>query len=90
MSQKTDLDASEREKVEQFEKVPTSVIFEAIRREGEHELSRSTSALWWSGVVAGLAISTSVLCKGFLVSALPDAAWAAVVSNFGYTNIETL
>ncbi|MDP3959828.1 MAG: formate/nitrite transporter family protein [Pseudorhodobacter sp.] len=46
---------------------------------------RPFSALWWSGVAAGLAISTSVLCKGFLASILPDADWAAGVSNLGYT-----
>ncbi|MGG7646121.1 formate/nitrite transporter family protein [Rhodovulum sp. YNF3179] len=68
-----------------YEKVPSAVIFEAIRREGEHELSRPFSALWWSGVAAGLAISTSVLCKGFLESILPHADWAAGVSNLGYT-----
>jgi formate/nitrite transporter FocA (FNT family) len=52
--------------VEEYENVPSSVIFEAIRREGEHELSQPFSAFWWSGVAAGLAISRSMLCKGFL------------------------
>lgn len=70
---------------QEYAKVPSSVIFEAIRREGEHELSRPLSALWWSGVAAGLAISTSVLCKGFLESVLPHEPWAAAVSNLGYT-----
>ncbi len=74
-----------KEDADEFKKVHSSVIYEAIRREGEHELSRPVSALWWSGVAAGLAISTSVLCKGFLVSILPDAAWAPGVSNLGYT-----
>lgn len=73
------------EQVDQYKSVKTSVIFEAIRREGEHELSRPVGALWWSGVAAGLAISTSVLCKGFLVSVLPDADWTPAVSNLGYT-----
>jgi formate/nitrite transporter FocA (FNT family) len=61
------------------------VIYEAIRREGDHELSRSFNALWWSGVIAGLAISTSVLAKGLLVAVLPDAKWTPAVSNLGYT-----
>jgi formate/nitrite transporter FocA (FNT family) len=43
------------------------------------------SALWFSGVAAGLAISTSVLCKGFLLSILPHEDWAVAVSNLGYT-----
>lgn len=85
MARTPDLDHEEENQADAFEKVPASVIFEAIRREGEHEFSRPNSALWWSGVAAGLAISTSVLCKGFLVSILPDADWSYAVSNLGYT-----
>jgi formate/nitrite transporter FocA (FNT family) len=85
MNRQADLDEHEQQKVEEFERVPTSVIYEAIRRAGDHELLRPVSALWWSGVAAGLAISTSLLCKGFLVSILPDAVWAPRVSNLGYT-----
>ncbi|MFH1517736.1 MAG: formate/nitrite transporter family protein [Pseudomonadota bacterium] len=85
MSEKADLDRDETKQVDEHENVSTSVIFEVIRREGEHELSRPFSALWWSGVAAGLAISTSVLCKGFLASILPRADWAAGISNLGYT-----
>jgi formate/nitrite transporter FocA (FNT family) len=85
MSTEPDLDEEERQQAHELEGVRTSVIFEAIRRQGEHELSRSFSALWWSGVAAGLAISTSVLCKGFLVAALPDAQWTPAVSNLGYS-----
>lgn len=65
--------------------VSSSVIYEVIRREGEHELARSFNALWWSGVIAGLAISMSVLAKGLLVAVLPDAPWTPAVSNLGYT-----
>ena len=85
MPDRADLDREEEEKAEAFAKVPSSVIFEAIRRDGEHELSRPASALWWSGVAAGLAISTSVVCKGILASFLPQTAWAEGVSNLGYT-----
>lgn len=85
MSEKADLDHEEERKAEEYAKVPSSVIFEAIRRDGEHELCRPLSALWWSGVAAGLAISTSVVCKGVLASLLPAADWAAGISNIGYT-----
>jgi formate/nitrite transporter FocA (FNT family) len=85
MSNEFHLDEEEREQAHRLEGLPTSVIFEAIRREGERELSRTVRALWWSGVAAGLAISTSVLCKGFLVAALPAAEWTPAVSNLGYT-----
>lgn len=77
MSEEADLDHDEKQQVDEYENVHSSVIFEAIRREGEHELSPPFSALWWSGVAAGLAISTSVFCRGFLASILPHADWAA-------------
>ena len=73
------------EQAEELTAYSTSVIYEAIRKEGEHELSRGFSALWWSGVIAGIGISMSVLCKGFLEAMLPDADWAPAVSNFGYS-----
>lgn len=85
MSKGADLDRAEEEQVDEYENVPSSVIFEAIRREGEHELERGFSALWWSGVAAGLAISLSVLCMGFLASILPHAAWTPGITNLGYT-----
>jgi formate/nitrite transporter FocA (FNT family) len=85
MSGKAELDGEKEKQVDKIESVPPSVIFEAIRRDGEHQLLRPISALWWSGVAAGLTISLSVLCKGFLVSILPDEDWAAGISNLGYT-----
>ncbi|MBK1697066.1 formate/nitrite transporter family protein [Rhodovibrio salinarum] len=85
MSKQAGLDRDEQKQADEYASVPTSVIFEAIRREGEHELSRPKSALWWSGVAAGLAISTSVLSKGFLASILPHADWAPGLTNLGYT-----
>jgi formate/nitrite transporter FocA (FNT family) len=85
MAKKPELDQDAEEQVDEYEKAPSSVIFEAIRREGAHELSRPTSALWWSGVAAGLALSTSVLVKGALASVLPDTVWAPAITNLGYT-----
>ncbi len=73
------------EAASKLESVSTSLIFQAISRDGEHELDRSFSALWWSGVIAGLAISMSVLANGVLVAALPDRPWTPAVSNLGYT-----
>jgi len=85
MSEKSDLEAEEEAQLDEIESVPASLVFEAIRREGEHELLRPFSALWWSNIAAGLAISTSVLAKGFLASVLPQEAWTKTISNLGYT-----
>ena len=80
----SELEAVLKEQVDDMTSVSSSVIYEVIQREGAHELARSFGALWWSGVIAGLAISMSVLCKGFLVATLPKASWVPAVSNLGY------
>lgn len=84
MNKRTTLDDRQREQVGELTGPKPSVIYEVIRSEGDHELARPFSALWWSGVAAGLAISTSLMCKGFLVAVLPDAAWTPAISSFGY------
>lgn len=47
-----------------YESGPSRVLVVVIHRAGAHALSRPLRALWWSGVAAGLAMSTSVLAKG--------------------------
>src|SRR5512141_2316765 len=51
------------------------VVHEAIRREGEEELSRPSSALFWSGVAAGLSMGFSPVGEALLEAALPATAW---------------
>jgi formate/nitrite transporter FocA (FNT family) len=63
---------------------PGEVIYEAIYREGEHELARENGALALSGLAAGLSMGFSFLSEGFLRSLLPDALWAPLVSKLGY------
>lgn len=79
------LDREERAQASELEDVGSNVLFEVIRRDGAHELDRRFAPLFWSGVMAGLAISMSVLAKGYLTTFLPDAVWAPLVSNVGYT-----
>ena len=57
------------------ESLDAKTTYEVIRREGLHELERSTSALSWSGLAAGLSMGFSFLVEGLLQSHLPDAAW---------------
>lgn len=59
-------------------------VYAAVRRDGEEELRRPPGSLWWSGVVAGLAIATSLLAKGLLHEKLPANEWRSVLENFGY------
>jgi len=60
-------------------------IFHRVAREGREELERPLSSLWWSAVAAGLVISLSAVCKGFLHAAVPDVPWRNAVSSVGYT-----
>jgi formate/nitrite transporter FocA (FNT family) len=61
------------------------VVYEAVRREGEDELKRTTSALAWSGLAAGLSMGFSLMIEGVLRADLPDAPWSRLVSKFGYS-----
>ena len=51
----------EEDSVAQASPLPSKLIYEIIRREGEEELARSNRSLNWSGVAAGLMMSFSVL-----------------------------
>ena len=80
-----ELSASERNEVSQQTRPNAPLIHETIRAEGEAELSRSTSALLLSGLAAGLSMGFSLLTEALLLSRLPQADWAELISRFGYT-----
>lgn len=80
-----DLDAQEQEVVEERQRLRAPVVYEIISQQGVEELERPASSLWWSGVAAGIAISTSVYCEAFIHAHLPDAAWRPLIENFGYS-----
>jgi formate/nitrite transporter FocA (FNT family) len=61
------------------------VIHEAIRHEGELELKRSSSALAWSGMAAGLSMGFSMVAEGLLMHHLPEAGWTPLVVKLGYS-----
>ena len=75
----------EEKRVEQRVAINAHVVYEAIRREGEEELSRSDAALAWSGLAAGLSMGISFIAQGLLKAQIPNAAWATLISNVGYT-----
>lgn len=59
-------------------------VFETIRLEGKEELSRPVVSLWWSGVAAGLALSSSLLAEAILWRALAGNPAREVIAGFGY------
>jgi formate/nitrite transporter FocA (FNT family) len=61
------------------------VVYHAILEEGEDELERPSSALFWSGLAAGLSMGFSLIAEGLLRAELPDAPWRPLISKFGYS-----
>jgi formate/nitrite transporter FocA (FNT family) len=78
--------ANEEEKKEAEERsAPTgTVVYEAIYSEGESELGRSTRALLWSGLAAGLSMSFSFITMALIQSSLPNTKWRDLVVGMGY------
>jgi formate-nitrite transporter family protein len=76
---------SSEQKVREAESLDAKTTYEVIRREGTRELERSTSALVWSGLAAGLSMGFSFLGEAFLRSHLPDAPWRPLVAKLGYS-----
>ena len=60
-------------------------VYEINRQEGEDELTRPVSSLWWSGLAAGLSIGFSVFTQAALRAYLPDAQWRPLIECLGYS-----
>jgi formate/nitrite transporter FocA (FNT family) len=79
------LEAREEEEVYQKSAASARVVYKAVEIEGEDELERSTAALAWSGVAAGLSMGFSLVSEGLLRSRLPDEPWRPLISKLGYS-----
>jgi len=75
----------EEKQVEERVAIGAHIVYETIRREGDDELGRSTSALAWSGLAAGLSMGFSLVAEGLLAAYLPDRPWSPLISKFGYS-----
>lgn len=76
---------SEQKQVEERTAIGANVVYEAIRREGDEELKRSSSALAWSGLAAGLSMGFSLIAEALLAAYLPDQPWRPLIAKFGYS-----
>ena len=85
ITEKSSQTAKDKEIVEDHVGLKASHVYEIIRIEGEAELVRRPSALWWSGLAAGLSIGFSVIAEALLATYLPDSAWKPLVDNLGYS-----
>jgi len=61
------------------------VVYKAILKEGVEELDRSPSALFWSGIAAGLSMGASLIAEGLLSSHLRETFWAPLITKLGYS-----
>lgn len=75
----------EQDIVEDHTRLRAAHVYEIIRAEGEAELVRRPSALWWSGLAAGLSIGFSVIAEALLSANLPESSWKPLVDNLGYS-----
>ncbi len=80
------LSASDEEKLADTEPLSAPIIYEAVRRDGEEELGRPIPALLFSGLIAGVLISTSVLAQAILKTHTPaDVVWQPLLVSVGYS-----
>src|SRR5689334_15419627 len=77
--------SGEQKQVEERVAISANVVHEAIRREGDDELQRSSSALAWSGLAAGLAMGFSLVAEGLLAAHLPESDWSPLIYKLGYS-----
>ena len=75
----------EEEAVREASHLSAKLVYQVVRREGDEELRRPNTSLFWSGIAAGVCISFSVIAEGILKTYLPDAPWLPLVESFGYT-----
>lgn len=75
----------EEKQVQERVAIGAHVVHETIRREGEEELQRPSSALAWSGLAAGLSMGFSLVAEGLLAAHLPDRQWVPLISKLGYS-----
>jgi formate/nitrite transporter FocA (FNT family) len=78
-------DEKEEEEASERSSPSGRIVYRAILREGQEELERPSSALFWSGLAAGLSMGFSLIAEALLVSHLPEARWTPLVSKLGYS-----
>ena len=77
--------ATQEQNTREAQSLDAKTTYEVIRREGKAELERPSSALFWSGLAAGLSMGLSFLGVALLRSHLPDVPWRELVSKLGYS-----
>lgn len=80
----SELSEKQKEEAEERTSVSVDVVHEAIRKDGDEELNRSTAALSWSGLAAGMSMGFSFVAQGLIYAHLPNSPWRSLVVRLGY------
>ena len=72
------------EEAEQRRSPSGKVVYRSVLKEAGEELERSSWALFWSGLAAGLSAGFSMVAEGVLRRYLPDAPWSPLIAKLGY------
>jgi len=74
----------EKDQAERHAPLRPLVIHEIVRAEGKAELARPASALFWSGLAAGLSMGFSFVAHALLQADLPAGPGRHAVASVGY------
>lgn len=80
-----DLDSRQKRDAREREAPSAAVVYEAIRREAESELTRPLPGLAFSALAAGLSMGFSFVAQALLYSYTPESAWRPIIASFGYS-----
>ena len=83
-AEKPKLDPLEENKARQEESLDQKITYDVIRREGDKELERPLSGLWWAAVAGGMSMGFIFMTEALLRSHLPDAEWRPLITKLGY------
>ncbi|SFR63705.1 Formate/nitrite transporter FocA, FNT family [Marinobacter daqiaonensis] len=84
-SSEKSLTRKERNTVADHGGLTSLTLYSIIHREGEAELRRPAMSLWWSGVAAGIGISTSILAEAVIRSNLEPDPYRTLIESLGYS-----
>jgi len=70
--------------VEELKAANAQELHRAVREEGQEELERPVSALFWSGAAAGLAVTASLIAEGAIASHVPPGPTRPLLIALGY------
>ncbi len=77
-------EAGEQHEADDRQAISARVVHTALRQEGEEQLERSSTALAWSALAAGISMGLSLMAQGVLRHHLPDTDWRVLITSLGY------